>query len=70
MNRLNLFYRSETEEQSVGATFYSSLNEMLPHCDYVVVLVSLTPETKHIMGAEQFKVMKKTAIFVNISRGE
>ncbi|XP_039247810.2 glyoxylate/hydroxypyruvate reductase B-like [Styela clava] len=61
--------RPESEEQAVGATYYPKLNDMLPLCDFVIVVVCLTEETKHIMGAEQFKKMKNSAIFINISRG-
>jgi len=31
--------------------------------------VPLLPETRKMMGAEQFRMMKPTAIFVNTSRG-
>lgn len=67
---LHLFARSTAEEKAIDATYFSSLNEMLPHCDFVMILVNLTPETTHIMGAQQFKLMKKTAILANCSRGK
>jgi glyoxylate reductase len=31
--------------------------------------VALTPETRHLFGAEQFRKMKPTAVLVNTSRG-
>lgn len=65
----NRSQRPADEEAAVGVTYYSSLNEMLPLCDFVIVILCLTDETRHIMGEEQFKLMKKSAIFVNISRG-
>ncbi|CAK8678309.1 unnamed protein product [Clavelina lepadiformis] len=61
--------RPSVDEKAINATYYKTLNEMLPLCDYVMVTVCLTPETTNIMGAEQFKLMKSTAILVNISRG-
>nr|XP_002131147.1 uncharacterized protein LOC100184381 [Ciona intestinalis] len=61
--------RDEGEEANIGAQYYSNLNEMLPHCDYVMVTLPLTAETQKIMGSAQFKLMKSTAILVNISRG-
>lgn len=45
------------------------LNEVLPRCDYVVVTLPLTEETKHMFKAEQFEQMKDTAYFINIGRG-
>ncbi|MFC0558246.1 D-2-hydroxyacid dehydrogenase [Halalkalibacter alkalisediminis] len=46
------------------------LNSLLPKCDYVVVTLPLTSETQHLFGAEQFSLMKSTAYFINIGRGE
>src|SRR6478609_12083320 len=46
-----------------------SLEELLETSDYVSLHTPLTPETKHLMGPEQFARMKKTAYFINTSRG-
>lgn len=46
------------------------LPEALRLADYVVLIAPLTPDTYHIMGAAEFKQMKKTAIFINVSRGD
>ena len=46
------------------------LNSLLPECDYIVVTLPLTAETKHLFGAEQFALMKPSAFFINIGRGE
>ena len=43
---------------------------MLPLCDFVCVVVALTAETRHLFKYEQFALMKKTAIFCNVSRGD
>lgn len=45
------------------------LNEVLRRCDYVVVTLPLTEETKHMFKAEQFEQMKDSAFFINIGRG-
>ena len=45
------------------------LNELLEEADFVSIHVNLTPETRHLFGAEQFKRMKRTAVLVNSSRG-
>lgn len=46
------------------------LNSILPQCDYVVVTTPLTDETYHMFGEEQFQLMKESAFFINIGRGE
>ncbi len=46
------------------------LNLLLPQCDYVVVTLPHTKETHHLFGAEQFELMKSSAFFINIGRGE
>jgi glyoxylate reductase len=45
------------------------LDELLETSDYVSLHTPLTPETRHMMGAEQFARMKRTAYFINTSRG-
>jgi phosphoglycerate dehydrogenase-like enzyme len=45
------------------------LSEMLGLCDYVVVAVPLTPETRKLIGAAELRAMKPSAYLVNISRG-
>ena len=37
--------------------------------DFVIVHTSLTPATFHLVGAEQLRMMKKTAYLVNAARG-
>ena len=46
-----------------------TLDELLRDSDYVSLHVPLTPETKHMLGAEQFAKMKNTAVLINTSRG-
>ena len=45
------------------------LGEMLAECDFVVISVPLTPETKGLIGEEELRAMKTNAYMVNISRG-
>ncbi|QQZ08876.1 D-2-hydroxyacid dehydrogenase [Heyndrickxia vini] len=48
----------------------SSLNSILPECDYIIVTTPLTDETYHLFGNEQFQLMKESSFFINIGRGE
>ena len=43
--------------------------ELLPHCDFVVVAVPLTPETRGMIGGPELKQMKPDAWLINIARG-
>lgn len=46
------------------------LDDILPHCDYIVITLPLTDETHSLFSASQFKRMKNTAFLINIGRGE
>ncbi|MBI3948453.1 MAG: D-2-hydroxyacid dehydrogenase [Armatimonadetes bacterium] len=47
----------------------SELRRLLPEADFVAVCVALTPETRHLFGAEEFRLMKPTAYLTNVTRG-
>ena len=59
---------SAAVEQELNVDFVD-FDELFRTSDFVSVHVPLLPETKRLVGAEQFKLMKKTAVFVNTSRG-
>ncbi len=62
-------YRMPVElEQKLNCT-YVDLDTLLENADVVSLHCPLTPDTKGLIGAEQFKKMKKTAIIVNEARG-
>jgi D-3-phosphoglycerate dehydrogenase len=42
---------------------------LLRESDFVSIHARLTPETRHLISVNEFMLMKKTAIFVNTSRG-
>ena len=46
------------------------LDRLLEESDFVSMHTALTPETRHMMGLEQFRTMKRTAYFINTARGE
>lgn len=61
--------RKPEVEQRLGAV-YAELDELLSRADYIVVLVPLTDETHHLIGEQQFALMKRSAVFINVSRGK
>ena len=45
------------------------LEELLRQSDFVSVHVALTPENRHLLGRQQFRMMKPTAYLINTARG-
>ncbi|ALB56649.1 2-ketoaldonate reductase, broad specificity [Cronobacter universalis NCTC 9529] len=60
-------HHSEAEERFNAR--YCDLDTLLAESDFVCVILPLTDETHHMIGAEQFRKMKKSAIFINAGRG-
>ncbi|HSN14726.1 MAG TPA: D-glycerate dehydrogenase [Anaeromyxobacteraceae bacterium] len=58
----------EAEERAAGIAF-ATLDDLLRRSDFVSVNASLTPETRHLIGARELSLMKATAILVNTARG-
>jgi glyoxylate reductase len=52
------------------AASYRDLDALLAESDFVVLCVPLTPETRGLISAERLGKMKRTAVLVNIARGE
>ena len=48
---------------------YVDWHTVLSHSDFITLHVPLTQETTHFIGAQEFALMKKTAVLVNTSRG-
>lgn len=55
-------------EGELGAT-YAPLDDLLRASDFVMLHVALTPETRGLIGAREFGLMKRDAILVNAARG-
>lgn len=47
-----------------------ALHSFLAECDYVVILVPLTPQTRGMIDHAALASMKQTAVLVNVARGE
>jgi len=58
----------EPVERDLGLE-YTTAERLLGESDFVSLHVPLLPETRHMIGAEQLRTMKPTAILVNTSRG-
>jgi len=67
--RILYYARSpKSEMEALGATRVT-FDDVLREADFVCVHVPLTPETRHLFGAAEFRKMKPTAYFINVARG-
>jgi glyoxylate reductase len=57
-------------EQSLEATYWESLDQMLTRMDIVSINCPHTPATYHLISARRLKLLKPTAYIVNTARGE
>ncbi|WP_369018219.1 glyoxylate reductase [Thermatribacter velox] len=55
-------------EKELGAS-YRTLPELLSEADFVTIHVPLTPQTHHLIGEKELKMMKKEAYLINTARG-
>lgn len=60
--------RNSQFEKEFKAKYYR-LSDLLGHADVVSIHVPLLPTTKHLIDEAHLKIMKKTAILINTSRG-
>jgi len=64
-----LYFNRNKRDEEFGATYVDSLEEILERSDYISLHNPLTPETTNMMSTDQFKLMKKSAILINTTRG-
>ena len=63
-------YGSKAEAWKAGVNLYRvELDQLLRQADFVSIHVPLNQETRHLLGEEQFGMMKPTAFLINTSRG-
>ena len=70
---MEIFYYQRTrhapEVESEYRATYLEFDELCAHVDYLVLVLPHTEESEGMVGAEQLKRMKKTAILINVGRG-
>lgn len=57
------------DETSLGITWVAELDELLRESDYVIVTASYNPSTHLLLQEPQFRLMKRSAFFINTGRG-
>ncbi len=63
-------YRLSEELEKELEAKYVDLDTLLKESDIVSIHVPLTPQTYHLIGERELKLMKKTAYIVNTARGK
>jgi len=61
--------RKEEFEAMMGLE-WAPLERVLEESDFVTLHTPLNDETRHLLGAAQFKQMKSTAVLINTARGQ
>lgn len=57
-------------EQECGAIYHETVEDLLPHCDFLSLHCPATPETENLMNAERLALLPDGAILVNTARGK
>lgn len=60
--------KNKLVEKELGAKRVE-LKELLKTSDFISLHTTLNPETKHLIGEQELRLMKPTAILINTSRG-
>jgi phosphoglycerate dehydrogenase-like enzyme len=61
--------RTERPEQVAELHPPAELDRLLPQADFVILTVPHTPATEGFFNATKFRLMKRSAFFINIGRG-
>jgi phosphogluconate 2-dehydrogenase len=67
--KISYFNRSPKQEGEPMNARFCSLDQLLGESDFVCVTIPLSADTRHLIGAREFALMRPGAIFVNIARG-
>lgn len=59
--------RPETEAD-LGVV-YAEKEQLLQEADFVALTVPMTPDTRHLIGHAELKMMKPSAVLINVARG-
>ena len=60
--------RQQEKEKDIGIQ-YLEFEDVLRQADFVTIHVPYAPETHHLIGRDQLKLMKPNAHLINTSRG-
>ncbi len=61
--------RLSPEEEREFQAGYRELDQLLTEADIISIHAPLNSETYHLISSEKFRLMKKTAVLINVARG-
>jgi len=64
------FHPNLAVAQTIGFRYVPTMAEVLREADVVSLHLRSTPDTERIIGAQEFALMKSTALFLNTARGQ
>jgi glyoxylate reductase len=70
--KMKILYHDQAKNQQLEKELSAKkveLNQILKESDFISLHVPLLTETHHLIGEKHLKIMKKTAILINTSRG-
>lgn len=56
-------------EQEDGAIYYETVEDILPHCDFLSLHCPATPDSKGLLNANRLSLLPQGAILINTARG-
>jgi glycerate dehydrogenase len=65
---MSVLFADHAPPKAPGVVF-TPFEEVLTRSDVISLHVPLSPETRHMIGLEQFRKMKRSAILINTARG-
>ena len=68
---MNVLYYNRTGKDFPGQPSWKrvTLGEVLAQADYLTLHVPLTPDTHHLIGSRELRLVRPTAFLINVSRG-
>ena len=68
---MNVLYYNRTAKDFPGQPSWKrvTLGEVLAQADYLTLHVPLTPDTHHLIGSRELRLVRPTAFLINVSRG-
>ena len=69
---MNILYhdiKNNPQFEEVYNAKFAEIDTILRKADFITIHVPLLPSTRHLIGAKQIKMMKKTTYLINTSRG-